>query len=196
MDNAYGSSLSVVMLLLFTPLQGNTTLTLVYFLVIICVFDTFYAAYSLNHTSLYPEMFLTDKAREEAGAARRILMIVGLLIAFVMPSLFIPQMTPNQTISSKIIIPQYELTGIAMGILIFCTLLVHIKWGIREPPYEQIQARKSYSIKDSLKSTLKNRKFIIFAVCSLMNWFVFGLFPFIMPVYTVIVLGQEAYNYE
>ncbi len=67
MDNAYGSSLSVVMLLLFTPLQGNTTLTLVYFLVIICVFDTFYAAYSLNHTSLYPEMFLTDKAREEAG---------------------------------------------------------------------------------------------------------------------------------
>jgi len=176
------------MLLLFTPPQGNTTLILIYFVVIVCVFDTVYSSYSLNHTSLYPEMFLTDKAREEVGASRRILMVVALLVAFVMPSLFITDMTVRSPSST----PQYDMTGIAFGIVIFFTMLILLKWGIKEPPIEQIEAKKMFGIKESIKVTLKNRKFLIFVVCSTLNWYVFGLLPLIVPIYAHWVLGATS----
>ena len=81
------------------------------------------------------------------------------------------------------------MTGIAFGIVIFVTMLILLKWGIKEPPIEQIEAKKMFGIKESIKVTLKNRKFLIFVVCSTLNWYVFGLLPLIVPIYATWVLG-------
>ncbi|MHA1673907.1 MAG: MFS transporter, partial [Promethearchaeota archaeon] len=53
--------LPLVMVFLFTPPLNNKILTAIYMGFIMIVFDTFYTTYSLNHTSLYPEMFQTDR---------------------------------------------------------------------------------------------------------------------------------------
>ncbi len=181
--------LPAVMFFLFTPPTGNSTLSAIYFLIVICLFDTVYTAYSLNHTSLYPEMFVTDKAREEVGATRRILMVIGLIVAFVLPGLIIKDMTFKH--EDPITFQQYQITGIIFGVLILITMLIHIKFGIKEPSLDELEKKETLSFWDSLKITLKNKKFIIFAIASTMNWYVFGLMPMIIPLYATYVLNVD-----
>ena len=181
--------LPAIMFFLFTPPLGNPTLSAIYFLFIICLFDTIYTAYSLNHTSLYPEMFVTDRSREEGGGTRRILMVIGLIIAFILPGFIIDDMTFQN--ADPITFQEYQMTGIIFGILILITMLIHIKFGIKEPSLDELEKKETLSFWDSLKVTLKNKKFIIFAIASTMNWYVFGILPMIVPLYATYVLGMQ-----
>lgn len=202
--------LSVIMVLLFTcpttgvgvGISGGTGLVMfsvggidftiqsIYMLLVMIFFDTIYTIYSINHTSLYPEMFKTNKAREKAGAMRRVLMVVGLLIAFAIPTFLVTKYIPETATIDDLTnaLFQYRIAGIIFGVLIFITLLVHLIWGVREPPYEEMQQKENLSWKESFKHTLKNKKFMIFILCSSMSWFVFGLVPMIFPAYGEIVI--------
>ena len=96
--------LAAVMVLLFTTPGGQVTAgyniwTILYMLFIMCLFDTVYTAFSINRTSLYPEIFRTDKAREEVGAVRRIVMVIALLLATILPTLIISDMTLKEPTS-------------------------------------------------------------------------------------------------
>ena len=198
--------LSVIMVLLFTaPKAGlgaypaatglvmftvggiEFTVQSLYMLLVMIFFDTIYTIYSINHTSLYPEMFKTDKAREKAGAVRRILMVIGLLVAFAVPTFVVKEYIPGVS-NFETALFQYRIAGLIFGGLIFITLLVHVIWGVREPPYEEMEQTENLSWKESFKHTVKNGKFMIFIFASMMNWAVFGMVPMIFPAYGEIVL--------
>lgn len=184
--------LSLVMLLLFTPFSDYTTNPVwvsIYFFLIICVFDTIYTAFSLNRTSLYPEMFRTDREREVAGAARRVMMVLGLVLAMGLPTvIFMLLGEGDMTLA-----PQwsYQVVGAILGVVVLITAFINIKWGVKEPPLEEIEQKETYGIFKSIWITLKNWKFVVFVLCSLMNWFVFSIFPMIMVTYTKFVLGND-----
>lgn len=171
--------LPLVMVFLFTPIQTSPIATAIYMAMIMILFDTFYTTYSLNHTSLYPEMFQTNAAREQVGFTRRTIMIVGLLIAFVLPGVIIDNLVGTDQTTKN----QYILCGAVFGILIFIFMLIHIKYGIKEPKLEEMKLRQAFSLKESLKHTLTNKDFLLIVFCSTMNWYVFGLIPMILPIY-------------
>ena len=127
--------LAAVMFFLFTPFTTfaqHPVWVVIYFFVVICLFDTVYTGFSLSRTSLYPEMFRTNKAREEAGAGRRIMMIFGLILAMGVPTLFIPKLTePGQEN-----IYNYWIAGAVLGAIVLVTAFINIKWGVKEPPLE------------------------------------------------------------
>ncbi len=196
--------LSVIMVLLFTSPKaglgsGGTGLLLfsvggieftiqsLYMLLVMLFFDTIYTIYSINHTSLYPEMFKTDKAREKAGALRRVLMVVGLLVAFAVPTFLVSDYIPGVD-DFETALFQYRMAGLIFGVLIFITILIHVIWGVREPPYEEMEQKENLSWRESIKHTVKNKKFMIFIFASMMNWAVFGMVPMIFPAYGDIVL--------
>ncbi|NHJ32967.1 MAG: MFS transporter, partial [Asgard group archaeon] len=191
--------LALVMFLLFTPPGvssfGDTGVgTIIYMLFIMCLFDTVYTSFSVSRVSLYPEMFRTDKAREEVGAVRRIVMVVALLLAFIMPTLIISDMTLEEPTSIFSEIKwQYQLTGIIFGVIILVAIIINVLWGAREPPIEEMEKKEPMKLWKSLKLSLTNKKFVIFALCSTMNWYVFGLIPTIMTVYvkTVVDTGSD-----
>lgn len=178
--------LAIVMVLLFTVPRVNDAVTAIYMCFIMCTFDTIYTTFSLNHTSLYPEMFPTDKAREEVGRGRRISMVFGLMIAFLLPGFFISEYVGD----TETTIAQYQTAGAVMGLVILITAIIHVKYGIREPSFEQISEKKTLSFKDSIKVTLKNKTFLIFIVTSCCNWYVFGILPLLMPLYVAGALGE------
>ncbi|MBN2156375.1 MAG: MFS transporter [Candidatus Lokiarchaeota archaeon] len=173
---------------------GNIPFTVqsIYMLIVMIFFDTIYTIYSINHTSLYPEMFLTHKAREKAGAMRRVMMVFGLLVAFAVPTFIVDVYIPGDPESPSLAesLLQYRIAGIIFCVLIFITGIIHVIWGIREPPYDEMQKKTNLSWKDSFKHTIKNKNFMIFILCSSMNWFVFGLVPMIFPAYGQIVIGE------
>ncbi len=186
--------LAVVMVLLFTaPINvdanGFNIWTIIYMLFIMCLFDTVYTAFSVNRVSLYPEIFRTDKAREEVGAVRRIIMVIALLLATILPTLIITDMAMENPLSIQgDIIWQYQLTGIIMGVIIFITILINVLWGAKEAPYEEIEKKETMKLWQSIKVSLTNKKFVIFALCSTLNWYVFSLLPTIMPIYVKTVV--------
>ncbi len=182
-----GSGPTETGLVLFTLGGINFTIQSLYMLLVMLFFDTIYTIYSINHTSLYPEMFITHKAREKAGAMRRVLMVFGLLIAFAVPTFMVDEYIP-ETGNLETALFQYRIAGLLFGALIFITILVHVVWGVREPPYEEMEKKENLGWKESLKRTVFNGKFMIFVLCSMMNWFVFGLVPMIFPAYGEIVL--------
>ncbi|MBN2150654.1 MAG: MFS transporter [Candidatus Lokiarchaeota archaeon] len=176
--------LSLVMFFLFTPPPGDDVIKAAYMLAIMMLFDTFYTAYSLNHTSLYPEMFSTDRAREAVGVARRVFMVIGLIIAFALPTVFIRGYTDLASV------PWYQTTGIAFGIIIAVTMIIRLKWGVEEPFYTSRQEVKLPGFLESLKITLKNKQFLLFVGASTTCWYCFTLLPMLMPLYGVRVLSQ------
>lgn len=178
--------LSLIMFLLFTPMGDNDITRAVYMCFIMILFDTFYTAYSINHTSLYPEMFRTNGEREQAGRGRRISMVIGLILAVALPGLFIGEFTGDQEVALQ----EYRLAGIVMGVFIFITMLIHIKYGIKEPPLQEIKDKEILSFKESLKVTLKNKSFLILVGASSMNWYVFTLLPLILPIYVAGALSE------
>ncbi len=180
--------LALIMVFLFTPPMGGSTKSAIYFFFIICLFDTIYTAYSINHTSLYPEMFRTDEERENAGYIRRGVMVIGLLIAFIIPTLVIEDVANERALAKT---PQeYIIAGIIFAIIILVMNAIHIKIGIIEPPLDQIEGRKTTSLGKSIKQSLKNKMFVIYVITVVtMTWYVFGLLPLIMPIYGTYVLG-------
>ncbi|MHA1584875.1 MAG: MFS transporter [Promethearchaeota archaeon] len=184
--------LPAVMVFLFTPPLGSTIVTAIYMFAIMILFDTFYTTYSLNHTSLYPEMFSTDKEREEVGTARRIIMVVGLLIAFALPGVVIKNLTGTDIVTRN----QYILCGGIFGVLILIFMFIHIKMGIREPPLEHMEKRQVFSLRESFKTTIKDRDFMFLVLASTMNWYVFGILPMIIPIYGNAVLGLDRGSFQ
>ncbi len=179
--------LSLIMFFLFTPFatfDQNPVWVSIYFFVIICLFDTIYTAFSLNRTSLYPEMFRTNKEREEAGTARRIMMIVGLVLAMGLPTFIVGDL------SNPANLYRYWIAGAALGVIVFITAWINIKWGVKEPPLEELEEKETTGVFKSIWITLKNWKFVVFVLCSMMNWYVFALFPMVMNIYNKFILAQ------
>ena len=64
-------------------------------------------------------------------------------------------------------------------------------WGAQEAPYEELEKKNPLKLWESIKVSLTNKKFVIFAICSMMNWYVFGLLPTIMTVYLKTVVDFD-----
>ena len=179
--------LSLVMFFLFTPFttfDQHPWWVSIYFFLIICLFDTVYTAFSLNRTSLYPEMFRTNKEREEAGAGRRIMMILGLILAMGLPTFIIGDLSNPDNLY------KYWIAGAALGAIVFITIWINIKWGVKEPPVEDLEEKETTGVFKAIWITIKNWKFVIFVLCSLMNWYVFALYPMVINIYNKFILAE------
>ncbi|MHA1265249.1 MAG: MFS transporter [Candidatus Helarchaeota archaeon] len=182
--------LALIMFFLFTPPMPNDQVAkFIYFVLIIMAFDGIYTAMSLNHTSLFPEMYIDDKSRASVSSMRRILTVVGLIFAFVLPTLFIVDLT-NQ-FNYPFTLSQFQITGAALGITVLVGLLILLKWGIKEKKEFQSDALKTPNVFKAFKYTLKNKSFLFYVVAGLMTWYVFGLLPTIVPFYGTYVLNIE-----
>ncbi|MBD3256463.1 MAG: MFS transporter [Candidatus Lokiarchaeota archaeon] len=181
--------LSVVMILLFTPpiVLGLTDqiVNFVYFLIIIIIFELFYTMFSINQTSLFPEVFIDIKDRAKANNIKQIFGIIGLIVAFVLPSLFIPDLTQQQYLNNYIIF------GVVLCILILIGAIIFLKWGAKERVEFKEDYKNAPQFFTSVKMCVKNECFRWTALSLIMVWFVFGMLPTIIPLYGKFVLGID-----
>ena len=78
--------LCLMMIILWTPPITDMAVIFIYFLVTICLFDTFYTMYSLNSVSLFPELFQDLEERAKAANIRQIITVISLIFATIMPT--------------------------------------------------------------------------------------------------------------
>ena len=176
--------LLILIILVWTPF-GPDIAQYIYFLIIINLFDFFYTMYSLNQTSLFPEMFQNLEQRAKANNYVQIFNIIGLLLAAILPTLFVEASVQPGTEGG------YIIGSIVMAVLAAIFGLIFIKWGIHERVEYSKDPLKAPSFKDSVKFTFKNKAFSRYVGTNLAVWFIFGLVPIINPYYVRFILGLE-----
>lgn len=183
--------LCIIVILLWTPLQitipGWPKLSeFLYFLFIIIAFDTIYTMFSINQTSLFPEMFQSLEVRGKVNNVRQIFSVIALIFAFIVPTFFFE---PGTTFTNPVNEPNYFNAGVFIAIVMFIGALIMIIWGIKEKPEFKVDKKETPSFFRSIKITLKNRAFVCYAITALANWYVFGMLPTIVPLYGEYVLN-------
>jgi len=178
--------LCIIVILLWTPPIGSSQLIIfVYFLIIIILWEFFYTMYSLNQTSIFPEMFQDLQDRTKANTFIQFFQVISLLIAFILPSFFIP------TYNDPKYFTNYMYAGIAIAIICAICATIFIKFGLKE----RIEFSKDNEIApnfvNSLKYTLKNKAFLTFIVANFCLWYTFAMLPTIVPLYGYFVLNID-----
>ena len=181
--------LSIIMVLLYTPPLpigiSNQIGNFVYFLLIIIIFEFFYTMYGLNVTSLFPEIFLSEKERTQANNIRAVYTILGLIVAFILPGLIIPDFT------DPVYLTEFQIFGIVAGIFVVIAVIIFLKFGPREKVEFQKDYEKAFSLFNSVKYCVKSKSFRWYIIAEVGNWFVYGMLPTIVPLYAKFVLGAE-----
>ena len=179
--------LAIVMFFVFTPPKtyGVTDLTtnLLYFIAIIIIFELFYTMFSLNTTSLFPEVFTNLEERTKANNIRQTFTIIALLFAFILPGFIIPDYSDPKYIR------EYSILGIVLTIMVLITGLIFLKFGPREKPEFQEDYKNAPGLGKSIKMCLSNKSFRRYIPTEVAVWFVFGMVPTILPLYAKFVLG-------
>ncbi len=181
--------LALMMIFLYTPPISfgitDEMSNFMYFLIIIIVFELFYTMFSINQTSLFPEVFIDKEARAKANIFRQIFIIVALIVAFILPTLFIPDLTDRQYLSN------YWNFGIFTCVLVIILGLIFLKWGAREKAEFKEDYKDMPGLFKSFKICVKNKNFRWTAFSLIFIWFVFGMLPTILPLYGKFVLGIQ-----
>ncbi|UCH03683.1 MAG: MFS transporter [Candidatus Thorarchaeota archaeon] len=183
--------LSFMMIFLWTPPVGNMALSFVYFLVMIMVFDTLFTMVSLNITSLFPEMWLEEKERNSANNYRSMFTVIGLIVAFIVPTLFISDLSAA-TVPAAQVLSEYQFSGAILAIAAAICYTITLLWGVRERPEFSSDSQSVPNWGKAFRHTLGNRTFQWYLVSNTCVWYVFGLIPTIVPLYGQFVLNIGA----
>jgi GPH family glycoside/pentoside/hexuronide:cation symporter len=176
--------LCITLILLFIPpLTDDLLLTRIHFFIIIFLFEFFYTMFGVNSKSLFPEIFQDLEARTKANTIRQVLNILGLIFAFVFPTLFIPQLSNEKYFSN------YGFTALLIAIIIGISFLLFIFFGIMERPEYSEDSKKAPPLIESLKTSFKNKAFRTYIIAGLANWYIWGMLPTIVPLYGEFVLN-------
>ena len=181
--------LAIVMILLWLPpLQlSSQEINFAYFLFILFVFDTVYTAFNLNYNAMWSELFITTKARSEVGQMRGIFVIIALVLAFVLPTIIIEDLT-NQFAYSYTQ-SQYIIVGFIAAFIIVISFTIFLKWGAKDRPEFLKDSETTPSYFESLKFTFQNKPFRFFIVAALATWICNGILPTAIPLFATHVLG-------
>ncbi|MFX1311588.1 MAG: MFS transporter [Promethearchaeota archaeon] len=175
--------LLIINVLLWTPPRGNEISAFIYFLVIIIIWELFYTMFALNQTALFPEMFRDLEQRAKANTLVQLFLVISLLVAFILPGIFIPQYDDPEYFS------EFSIAAIAISIICGISALIFIKFGIKEREEFSKDPESAPSFLTSLKYTFRNKSFRLFLVGNFSLWYAFGMLPTIWPLYADFVLG-------
>jgi GPH family glycoside/pentoside/hexuronide:cation symporter len=181
----------VTIFLYYPPISFGVTNQLAnftYFFIIIVIFELFYTIYSLNMTSLFPEVFMTQQERTQANNVRQVFTIVGLIFAFILPGLIIPDWTDPANL------PKFQLFGIIAAIIIVVFVLLFLFFGPREKAEFQHDYQKAFGFFGNIVHCFKSRSFRWYIIAETCVWFVYGMLPTIVPLYAKYALGVTGFS--
>ena len=178
--------LSLICFFLWTPPMTTDLMNFIYFMVVLFLFDTFFTMYSLNHVSLFPEMFIQEEERAEVNVMRMFIAIIALIVVFLTPSMIIEDMANQHGYSYTI--TQYHTVGLIFAIVVGITIFVTIKWGSKERAEFAKDFEGAPSFRKSMNYTFTNKAFVFFIIAWLCMATVQSILPMLFPLYAAYVL--------
>jgi len=167
------------------PAGGNEFFTFLYLLLMLILYDTFYTMVALPYDSLFPELYTSVKERSQVNTIRQILAVVGLLAAALIPGIVVAgESAPlDEQMSS------YFVNGIITAVIIGISLLISLKWGVKERKEFKLDYLQQPKFFESLKYSMKNKGFVLYTI-------MFFLYEYVLLLLATIVqiFGRELLN--
>lgn len=163
--------LFVTYLLVWTPPATGLPLAdpfsipiFIYFLLTIIAFDGFYTLVSVPYVSMFPELYETPKERSQVQLFRQLFAAMGLILAFSMPMMI-------EAISTTMsVYDAYKYVGLFLGAVGSVPFMISVIWNKER---KELSLEANPPLGQTLKTTLRNRTFLIYAVANLMIQYAF-----------------------
>ncbi|MFX0011756.1 MAG: MFS transporter [Candidatus Hermodarchaeota archaeon] len=164
------------------PTGGNEIFTFLYLLLMLILYDTFYTMVALPYDSLFPELYTSVKERSQVNTIRQILAVIGLLAAALVPGIVVV----GETYPLSEQMSSYLLNGIITAIIIGVSLLVSLKWGVKERKEFKLDYQQQPKFIQSFKYSMKNKGFVLYTI-------MFFLYEYILLLLATLVqiFGRE-----
>ena len=171
----------IIEIIIWTPPTNSYFITFVYLLILLFCYDTFYTMVTF-FDALFPELYVTKEERAQVNTIKQILSTLGLIMAFLIPGLFIGELTERGG---------YVINGIVTTIIVGISLLVAIKWGVKEKEEFKLDHKHEFSFFQGLGYTFKNRGFLLYTIMFFLFEYVILLYGTVIPLWGENVLHVE-----
>lgn len=161
------------------PAGGNEIFTFLYLLLMLILYDTFYTMVALPYDSLFPELYTSVKERSQVNSIRQILAVVGLLAAALVPGIVVV----DETYPLSEQMSSYLLNGIITAIIIGVSLLVSLKWGVKERKEFKLDYQQQPKFFESFKHTMKSKGFVLYTIMFFLYEYVLLLLATLVQIF-------------
>ncbi len=169
----------IIEIILWIPPTDSHFITFIYLLIMLMCFDTFYTMITF-FDALFPELYVSVEERAEVNTIKQILATLGLLMAFLIPGMFIGDLTIKEG---------YLINGIVTSVIIGISLFIAIKWGVKEREEFKLDHKQEFGYVEGLKKAFKNRGFVLYTIMFFLYEYVLLVLATVTPLYALHVLG-------
>jgi GPH family glycoside/pentoside/hexuronide:cation symporter len=174
--------LALELLIWLPPLSGQIT-QFYYLLLMLLLYDTAYTLIALPTDSLFPELYTSVEERTQVNTIRQIFAAVGLILAALIPGIFIGDTSTRDG---------YLMNGIVTSIIVGVSLIIFLKWGAKEREEFKLDYQQHFSFFQGLKYTFKNIGFILYIIMFFLYEFILLLLATIVPLFSRRILGTTS----
>lgn len=118
--------------------------------------------------------------RAEVNTIKQVLATIGLLMAFLVPGIFIGDLTKKEG---------YLINGIVTSIIIGVSLFIAIKWGAKERKEFELDHKQEFGYFKGLKYAFKNKGFVLYTIMFFLYEYILLVLATVIPLYALHVLG-------
>jgi len=172
----------IIEIIVWLPPIGNQIITFIYLLIILICYDTFYTMITL-FDALFPELYTSVKERAEVNTIKQILATIGLILAFLIPGMFIGELSDPGG---------YPINGIITTILVGISLIISIRWGVVEKEEFKLDHKHEFSFFKGMRYTLSNKGFLLYTIMFFLFEYILLLYGSVIPLWGETVLLVES----
>lgn len=153
----------LITFLFWTIPPGLENITIIYLIILLSILKIVEPIFYLNTQCLFPEMFQNLNDRLSSNCVIQIFLFIGILINFIISILIDPNL--------------FIYVGILLSIVITIISFIFVRFGIKERV--EFSNKVKLSILKSIKSSFKNKTYLIFLVIILIFSYSYGLLSYI-----------------
>jgi GPH family glycoside/pentoside/hexuronide:cation symporter len=165
--------MALAFIFLWTPPTTNKTLTALYFLVMLFIFDGLYSAINTAYTSLFPEIASHLSDRSLLAAFREGLATIALLTAFILAPIL------SESVG-------FFWMGVVIAAITIVTYLISM-WGTHEDPARMKDTPLGFI--ESVVESIKSKPFLYYVGALITREFMFVTIVATLPFWRKYVLG-------
>jgi GPH family glycoside/pentoside/hexuronide:cation symporter len=176
--------LALEILIWLPPLSGQIT-QFYYLLLMLLLYDTAYTLIALPTDSLFPELYTSIQERTQVNTIRQIFAAVGLILAALVPGIFIGNQTTREG---------YPMNGIVTSIIVGVSLIIFLKWGAKEREEFKLDYQQNFSLFKGLGYAFKKIGFVLYIIMFFLYEFILLLLATIVPLFGKIILNVDSWG--
>jgi len=170
----------IIEIIIWIPPLTSELSQFFYLLILLFCYDTFYTMVTF-FDALFPELYTTVKERAEVNSIKQVLATLGLIMAFLIPGMFISDTSEMSG---------YLINGIVTSIIVGISLFIAIKWGVIEKEEFKQDHQHEFSFFKGLKYTLKNKGFVLYTIMFFLFEYVLMLYGYVVPLWSRHILME------